>query len=241
MPTPDPRPDGRRPDQLRPLTFELDAQPHAAGSAIVSLGQTRVLCAVTVEERVPQWMRDSGRGWITAEYNMLPASTNTRSDRQRVLAAGRTHEIQRLIGRSLRAAVDLDALGERAFTIDCDVLHADGGTRTAAINGAWVALHRALANLYEHPPLRSPVAAVSVGLLNGRPLVDLCYEEDSAAEVDFNLVATGAGQLIEVQGTAERAPFTPDQLTQMLTLAQPALHQILTSQQSAATSPNPAD
>ena len=232
-----PRADGRRPDQLRPLAFELDAQRHAAGSVIVSLGDTRVLCAVTVEERVPLWMRGTERGWITAEYNMLPASTNTRTDRRRALESGRTHEIQRLIGRSLRAVVDLDALGERAFTIDCDVLQADGGTRTAAINGAWVALRRALDQLYDESPLRSGVAAVSVGLLDGEPLVDLCYEEDSAAEVDLNLVATEAGALIEVQGTAERAPFSATQLNEMLELSQPALQEIFNAQQDAIQAP----
>ena len=232
-----PRADGRRPDQLRPLAFELDVQRHAAGSVIVSLGDTRVLCAVTVEERVPLWMRGTERGWITAEYNMLPASTNTRTDRRRALESGRTHEIQRLIGRSLRAVVDLDALGERAFTIDCDVLQADGGTRTAAINGAWVALRRALDQLYDESPLRSGVAAVSVGLLDGEPLVDLCYEEDSAAEVDLNLVATEAGALIEVQGTAERAPFSAAQLNEMLELSQPALQEIFNAQQDAIQAP----
>lgn len=232
-----PRADGRRPDQLRPLAFELDAQRHAAGSVIVSLGDTRVLCAVTVEERVPLWMRGTERGWITAEYNMLPASTNTRTDRRRALESGRTHEIQRLIGRSLRAVVDLDALGERAFTIDCDVLQADGGTRTAAINGAWVALRRALDQLYDESPLRSGVAAVSVGLLDGEPLVDLCYEEDSTAEVDLNLVATEAGALIEVQGTAERAPFSATQLNEMLELSQPALQEIFNAQQDAIQAP----
>lgn len=232
-----PRADRRRPDQLRPLAFELDAQRHAAGSVIVSLGDTRVLCAVTVEERVPLWMRGTERGWITAEYNMLPASTNTRTDRRRALESGRTHEIQRLIGRSLRAVVDLDALGERAFTIDCDVLQADGGTRTAAINGAWVALRRALDQLYDESPLRSGVAAVSVGLLDGEPLVDLCYEEDSAAEVDLNLVATEAGALIEVQGTAERAPFSATQLNEMLELSQPALQEIFNAQQDAVQAP----
>ena len=232
-----PRADGRRPDQLRPLAFELDAQRHAAGSVIVSLGDTRVLCAVTVEERVPLWMRGTERGWITAEYNMLPASTNTRTDRRRALESGRTHEIQRLIGRSLRAVVDLDALGERAFTIDCDVLQADGGTRTAAINGAWVALRRALDQLYDESPLRSGVAAVSVGLLDGEPLVDLCYEEDSTAEVDLNLVATEAGALIEVQGTAERAPFSATQLNEMIELSQPALQEIFNAQQDAIEAP----
>jgi len=230
--------DGRRADQLRPLSFELDVQRHAAGSAIAALGETRVLCAVTAAERVPPFLRGGGSGWITAEYNMLPAATNTRSDRQRVLAAGRTHEIQRLIGRSLRAAADLEAFGERAFTIDCDVLQADGGTRTAAINGAWVALQRALAKLgragvYERAPQLSPLAAVSIGLLDGQALVDLCYEEDAAADVDLNLVATGGGAFVEIQGTAERKPFTSAQLEQMLNAGRSALEQIFTLQQEA--------
>ena len=231
------RGDGRRADQLRPLSFELDVQRHAAGSAIASLGQTRVLCAVTLGERVPPFLRGSGSGWITAEYNMLPAATNTRSDRQRVLASGRTHEIQRLIGRSLRAAADLEALGERVFTIDCDVLQADGGTRTAAINGAWVALQRALVKLgregvYERAPQLAALAAVSVGLLDGEALVDLCYEEDAAADVDLNLVASG-GAFVEIQGTAERKPFTAAQLEQMLSAGRSALEQIFALQQEA--------
>ncbi len=232
--------DGRTPDQLRPLSFELDVQRHAAGSVIVSLGHTRVLCAVTIADRVPPFLRGTGSGWVTAEYNMLPASTNTRTDRQRALSSGRTHEIQRLIGRSLRAVTDLDALGERAFTIDCDVLQADGGTRTAAINGAWVALHRALSELqrqghYRDLPLKAAVGAVSVGLLAGEALVDLCYEEDSAADVDLNLVATDAGAYVEIQGTAEREPFTSEQLDQMLTAGRAALDQIFVAQQAAIT------
>ena len=215
-------------------------QRHAAGSVIVSLGHTRVLCAVTIADRVPPFLRGTGSGWVTAEYNMLPASTNTRTDRQRALSSGRTHEIQRLIGRSLRAVTDLDALGERAFTIDCDVLQADGGTRTAAINGAWVALHRALSELrrqghYRELPLQAAVGAVSVGLLQGEALVDLCYEEDSAADVDLNLVATDAGAYVEIQGTAEREPFSPEQLDQMLAAGRAALDQIFAAQQVAIT------
>lgn len=233
------RSDGRRADEPRPLSFEVDVQRHAVGSAVAALGGTRVLCAVTVEARVPPFLRGSGSGWITAEYNMLPASTNTRIDRQRALNSGRTHEIQRLIGRSLRAAVDLAALGERAFVIDCDVLQADGGTRTAAINGAWVALHRALSALcadghYERLPLRSAVSAISVGLLNGEALVDLCYEEDAAADVDLNLVAADAGAFIEIQGTAEGSPFTSAQLDQMLALARRPLADIQSVQRAAA-------
>ncbi len=225
--------DGRQPNQLRLLSFEPDVQKHAAGSCIVSLGDTRVLCAVTVEERVPRWMRGTGRGWLTAEYNMLPAATNTRSDRERVLAAGRTKEIQRLIGRSLRAAVDLNALGERTFNIDCDVLDADGGTRTAAITGAFVAVSQAIERLeYEQSPIIAAVAAVSIGIADGQILTDLNYAEDSTADVDCNIVGLDNGGLVEVQGTAEGQSFTPDQLSQMVTAANQALKEMFKAQQS---------
>ncbi len=225
--------DGRRADELRPLSFELDVQKHAHGSCIVSLGDTRVLCAVTVEEKVPRWMRGTGRGWLTAEYNMLPAATNTRSNRERVLSAGRTKEIQRLIGRSLRAAVNLDALGERTFNVDCDVLDADGGTRTAAITGAFVAVHKAIDRLvYDRSPIASAVAAVSIGLIDDQVLVDLNYAEDSTADVDCNIVGLANGGLVEVQGTAEGQSFTPEQLTQMVEAAQSALHDMFAAQRS---------
>ncbi len=228
------RTDGREPNELRPLSFQLDVQRHADGSCIVSLGETQVLCAVTVEERVPRWMRGTGRGWLTAEYNMLPASTNTRSGRERVLGAGRTKEIQRLIGRSLRAAVDLDALGERTFNIDCDVLNADGGTRTAAVTGAFVAVSQAIGGLaYERSPIRAAVAAVSVGIREGQVLVDLNYEEDSGADVDCNIVALADGGLVEVQGTAEGESFTPEQLGEMVAAAQSALEEMFAAQRSA--------
>ncbi len=226
--------DGRQPNELRPLSFELDVQKHADGSCVVSLGDTRVLCAVTVEEEVPRWMRGSGRGWLTAEYNMLPAATNTRSNRERVLSAGRTKEIQRLIGRSLRAAVDLDALGERTFNIDCDVLDADGGTRTAAITGAFVAVRQAIQKLaYEQTPIRSAVAAVSIGIIDGAILVDLDYAEDSSADVDCNIVGLASGGLVEVQGTAEGESFTPEQLNRMFAAAQTALDEMFAAQSNA--------
>ena len=229
--------DGRQPNDLRPLSFELDAQKHADGSCIVALGDTRVLCAVTVEEQVPRWMRGQGRGWLTAEYNMLPASTNTRSDRERVLSAGRTKEIQRLIGRSLRAAVDLDALGERTFNVDCDVLDADGGTRTAAITGAFVAVQQAIDKLaYDQSPIQSAVAAVSIGIIDGQVLVDLNYAEDSTADVDCNIVGLSDSGLVEVQGTAEGRSFTPEQLNKMVAAAQVALEKMFAAQ-AAALSP----
>ena len=226
--------DGRQPNELRPLNFELDVQTHADGSCIVALGDTRVLCAVTVEERVPRWMRGSGRGWLTAEYNMLPAATNTRSNRERVLNAGRTKEIQRLIGRSLRAAVNLDALGERTFNIDCDVLDADGGTRTAAITGAFVAASQAIQRLeYDESPIIAAVAAVSIGIKDGQVFTDLNYAEDSTADVDCNIVGLANGGLVEVQGTAEGQSFTRDQLNQMVSAANLALEEMFKAQQTA--------
>ncbi len=226
--------DGRQPNELRPLLFELDVQKHADGSCIVALGDTRVLCAVTVEERVPRWMRGSERGWLTAEYNMLPAATNTRSNRERVLNAGRTKEIQRLIGRSLRAAVNLDALGERTFNIDCDVLDADGGTRTAAITGAFVAASLAIQRLeYDESPIIAAVAAVSIGIKDGQVLTDLNYAEDSTADVDCNIVGLADGGLVEVQGTAEGQSFTQDQLNQMVSAANLALEEMFKAQQTA--------
>ena len=226
--------DGRQPNELRPLSFELDVQKHADGSCIVALGDTRVLCAVTVEAQVPRWMRGSGRGWLTAEYNMLPAATNTRSNRERVLSAGRTKEIQRLIGRSLRAAVDLDALGERTFNIDCDVLDADGGTRTAAITGAFVAVQQAIAQLaYDRSPVVSAVAAISIGIIDGEVLVDLNYAEDSTADVDCNIVGLATGGLVEVQGTAEGQSFSPEQLIDMVAAARTTLEEMFAAQQAA--------
>jgi len=226
--------DGRQPNELRSLSFELDVQKHADGSCIVSLGDTRVLCAVTVEEQAPRWMRGSGRGWLTAEYNMLPAATNTRSNRERVLSAGRTKEIQRLIGRSLRAAINLDALGERTFNIDCDVLDADGGTRTAAITGAFVAVKQAINKLaYDTSPINAAVAAVSIGIIDNQVHTDLNYAEDSTADVDCNIVGLSSGGLVEVQGTAEGQSFTLEQLEEMVEVAQTALETMFAAQQAA--------
>jgi ribonuclease PH len=222
-----PRPDGRANDQLRPITITRNWQAYAEGSALVEFGDTKVLCAASVQQGVPRWRKGSGLGWVTAEYSMLPRATLTRSDRESVRGkiGGRTHEISRLIGRSLRAAIDLAALGENSIAIDCDVLQADGGTRTAAITGAYVALADAVSWLRERnalanpEPLRNSVAAVSVGIIDGEPRLDLMYEEDVRAETDMNVVMTGAGGFVEVQGTAEGSPFRRDELDAMLDLA----------------------
>jgi ribonuclease PH len=220
------RPDGRRPDQLREVTITRGWLDHAEGSVLVEFGSTRVLCAASVLEDVPRWRRGSGLGWITAEYAMLPRATNTRNDRESVKGrvGGRTHEISRLVGRSLRACIDLKALGENSVMIDCDVLQADGGTRTAAITGGYVALADALGWLVSRKrckgnPLVGSVAAVSVGIIDGEPRLDLCYAEDVAAETDMNVVCTGGGDFVEVQGTAEREPFDRKLLDQLLDLA----------------------
>ncbi len=208
---------GRAPDQLRPVTIEVGAQRHPAGSALVRLGETHVLCAASVEEGAPRF-RDR-KGWVTGEYAMLPGSTNTRSRRERTGPGGRSKEIERLIGRSLRAVVDLDALPDITVTVDCDVLEADGGTRTAAITGGWVALAAALEELGHGSALTGQIAAVSVGVIDGEPRLDLPYEDDVRAEVDMNVVATSDGRLVEVQGTAEGAPFDRGALDQLLDLA----------------------
>ena len=220
------RPDGRPADELRPTTITLGAQTFAEGSVLIESGQTRVLCAVSVEEGVPQFMRGAGRGWVTAEYGMLPRSTVTRNPRESKSGRprGRSQEIERLIGRSLRAVVDLEKLGEITLTVDCDVLQADGGTRTTAITGAYVALYQALDTLKKRNkirsiPLSAAVAATSVGLIDGQVILDLCYEEDFRADADFNLVLTDAGELVEVQGTGERGPFSRDALDQVLETA----------------------
>ncbi|MGC3859979.1 ribonuclease PH [Micromonospora chersina] len=222
------RPDGRRPDQLRPVTLTRGWSTHPEGSVLVEFGATRVLCTASVTEGVPRWRKGSGLGWVTAEYAMLPRATNTRSDRESVKGrvGGRTHEISRLIGRSLRACVDLKALGENSVVLDCDVLQADGGTRTAAITGAYVALHDAVTWLSERKALAGKVekvmhrsvAAVSVGIIAGEPRLDLCYEEDVAAEVDMNVVCTGTGDFVEVQGTGEAGVFAREQLDALLDL-----------------------
>ena len=220
------RPDGRRPDQLRDVTITRNWLEHAEGSVLVEFGGTRVLCAASVNEEVPRWRRGSGLGWVTAEYAMLPRSTNTRNDRGSVKGrlGGRTHEISRLIGRSLRACVDLKALGENTIIIDCDVLQADGGTRTAAITGGYVALADAVSWLTSRKrtkgdPLTTSVAAISVGILDGQARLDLSYAEDVIAETDMNVVCTGDGRFVEVQGTAEREPFDRELLDELLSLA----------------------
>ncbi len=230
---------GRKAGDLRPIRVTEGVQKHAEGSVLFEMGETKVVCAASLEERVPPFLRGTGRGWVTAEYSMLPRSTNTRVAREGRTGKvqGRTYEIQRLIGRALRAAVDFELLGERTITIDCDVLQADGGTRTASINGAWIALRQACARLVSDGaisgnPVREPVAAVSVGVVGGRVLVDLDYAEDSSAEVDMNVVMTGAGALIEVQGTAEGAPFTRSQLDTMLLAAMGAGRKIVRIQNS---------
>lgn len=230
--------DGRLPDQLRPISIEIGAAPYAEGSALIAYGKTRVLCTATVEDGVPAWMRGQQSGWVTAEYAMLPRATLQRTRRERNGPSGRTQEIQRLIGRSLRAAIDLDALGERTITIDCDVLQADGGTRTAAISGGYVALALAVEHLVrsgtlEVRPALTTVAAVSVGILQGTLLLDLCYEEDSQADLDCNVVMNSAGAYIEVQATAERSAVTRDQLNALLDLAGQGIQQILDAQAAA--------
>jgi len=217
------RPDGRAGGELRAVAYELGYQEWADGSVLFSMGKTRVLCAATLAEETPRWLRGTGRGWVTGEYSMLPASTMERSSREvnKGRPGGRTQEIQRLIGRALRSVTDLDRLGERMVTVDCDVLQADAGTRTASITGGYIALVLALRKLGEDAGslLHDSVAAVSVGLVEGEPRLDLCYEEDAGAEVDFNVVMTGAGALVEVQGTAEGSPFSRAQLDGLLDLA----------------------
>jgi ribonuclease PH len=232
------RSDARAHNQMRPLTLTPDYVATAEGSVLITLGHTRVLCNATVDTSVPGWMRNSGRGWVTAEYGMLPRATLTRSPREaeRGKIGGRTHEIQRLIGRSLRSVVDLSALGERTIILDCDVIQADGGTRTAAITGACAALELALnrlvaAGVLKTSPLRQRVAATSVGIVDGAILLDLAYEEDSRAEVDMNIVMTADGGLVETQATAERTPYTREQLNHMLDLGAAGIQQLFAAQQ----------
>ena len=232
------RADGRAWDELRPVRIIPEFQSFAEGSALIELGQTRVLCSVSVEERVPSFLRGGGGGWITAEYAMLPRSTTTRTPRESGRVGGRSQEIQRIIGRSLRAVADLNALGERTFIIDCDVLQADGGTRTAAITGSYVALHQAfhtLANMgvLSSIPLKSAVAATSVGIVHGYQLLDLCYDEDCNAAVDFNVVMTSKGEFVEIQGTAEAKPFTKETIDSLLSLAEKGIKQLFQIQQAA--------
>jgi len=232
------RPGGRQADELRPLDLVRGAARSAEGSCLIATGGTRVLCAATVQEGVPEWRRGSGKGWVTAEYAMLPRATHTRTPRERGKVGGRTQEIQRLIGRALRAAVDLERLGERTIIIDCDVLDADGGTRTAAITGAAVALHDACTwvvdrGLATEHAMRELVAAVSVGIVDGEPRLDLEYSEDAAAGVDMNLVALESGSLVEVQGTAEHGSFTRAELDRLLDLGNTGLARLFAAQRRA--------
>jgi ribonuclease PH len=235
------RHDNRQPDELRPLRIARHFTQAVPGSVLIQAGRTTVLCTASVADKVPAWMAGKGRGWLTAEYSMLPGSTTPRMERDRgVKIDGRTTEIQRLVGRSLRAVVDLAALGERTITLDCDVLEADGGTRTLSITGAWIALVDALHAAFPAPganvaclPLTDSVTAVSVGILDGRPLLDLDYSEDSAASVDMNVVMTGAGRFVEVQGTGEEATFTEDELSAMLQLARGGVRRLIAAQREA--------
>jgi ribonuclease PH len=223
------RPDGRLPDELRPIAFERDYTEMTPGSVLVSFGRTRVLCTASIEDDVPRWMRGKGTGWVTAEYSMLPGSSPERVQRK---VSGRSQEIQRLIGRSLRSICDMAVLGERLITVDCDVLQADGGTRTASITGGFLALHDACARLVHEgklrkSPLTEPCAAVSVGVVDGTPVLDLPYVEDSRAEVDMNVVMTGTGRFVEVQGTAEGAAFSRSELDAMLALAEKGIGELV--------------
>jgi len=234
------RTQGRAADALRAVKITRGYTRHAEGSVLVEFGETRVLCTASVEDKVPPHTRGSGEGWVTAEYGMLPRATHTRSDREaaRGKQSGRTHEIQRLIGRALRAVFDLRALGERTISLDCDVIQADGGTRTAAITGAWVAAHDAVSWLLAQgkltaSPIRDAVAAVSVGIVGGTPLLDLEYTEDSACGTDMNVVMTGAGGYVEVQGTAEGAPFSHAEMAQLLALADKGIRELVAAQRAA--------
>ena len=234
------RPSGRAPDALRPVRITRGFTRHAEGSVLIEFGDTRVLCTASVEDKVPPFLRGAGRGWLTAEYGMLPRSTHTRTDREaaRGKQSGRTQEIQRLIGRSLRAVFDLERLGERTITLDCDVLQADGGTRKAAITGAFVAAHDAISGLLaagalERTPVRDFVAAVSVGLYEGSAVLDLDYAEDSACDTDLNVVMTGAGGFVEVQGTAEGDPFTREQMDRLVDLAAGGIRRLVEAQKAA--------
>lgn len=236
------RPDGREPDQLRPVALTLDYTDYAEGSVLVTMGGTRVLCNASVEDKVPPWLAGKGRGWLTGEYSLLPRSTHTRTPRE-AMPSGRTQEIRRLIGRSLRVCVDLARLGERTLTLDCDVLQADGGTRTAAVTGGNVAAALALRKLIAAelvPPevLVTSVAAVSVGIVGGAPMLDLCYAEDSRADVDCNVVMTAQGRFVEVQSTAEREPFDRAALDTLLALAGRGIRELLAAQQLALRQAN---
>jgi ribonuclease PH len=232
------RQDKRALDQIRSTKITPNISPHAEGSALIEVGGTKVICTASVEDRVPLFLRNKGTGWVTGEYAMLPRATNTRTQRETQRPSGRTQEIQRLIGRSLRAVVDTKLLGERQIILDCDVIQADGGTRCASITGAYVALALACRKLLKNSiiktsPILSEVAAVSVGIIEGTPILDLAYVEDSAAEVDMNIVCTGAGKFIEIQGTAEREPFTREQMNEMLAMAEKGIGEIFQIQRNA--------
>ena len=234
------RVDGRRWDEARPTKITVGYQRFAEGSALIEVGNTKVICAASLEERVPPFLRGQGKGWVTAEYSMLPRSTTTRTSRDRDTGRinGRSQEIQRLIGRALRAVTDLEGMGERTVHVDCDVLQADGGTRTAAITGGYVALRQALEMLVDHRvlpgiPIRDAVAAISVGLVDGQLMLDLCYEEDFRAQVDFNLVLTEGGQMVEIQGATEAEPFSRDRVVEVLDLASQGMRQLFDAQHEA--------
>ena len=234
------RSDGRKSDELRPITIETNVMKYAEGSAIIKVGNTHVICSATVEDSVPPFLKDSSSGWVTSEYSMLPRSTQTRNkrDSSKGRVNARAKEIQRLIGRSLRSIVNLEAIPEKSIILDCDVLQADGGTRTASITGAFVALYQAInvmmeKSMIEINPLNDNVAAVSVGIVNGEPFLDLCYEEDFKADVDMNVVMTGSGDLVEVQGTAEGSPFSIDKLNELIMLAQKGIKQLIQIQQAS--------
>ena len=232
------RQDGRLPDQLRPVSITRDYLRHPEGSVLVEFGDTKVICTASVEDKVPPFLKGKGQGWVTAEYGMLPRSTNTRTNRERSGPGGRSQEIQRLVGRSLRAVVEMSKLGERTVWVDCDVIQADGGTRTAAITGAFVAVADAIAKLGKSTaaggaPIRDCVAAISVGMVGGRPILDLNYAEDSTAAVDMNVVMTGAGAFVEVQGTAEQTPFSKERLDELLALAGAGIGRLIGLQRRA--------
>ena len=239
------RPSGRKTDKMRAVSFDRNVSKHAEGSCLVKFGDTHVLCTASLEERVPPWLRNGGKGWVTAEYGMLPRSTGDRMRREATAGkqGGRTLEIQRLIGRSLRAVVDLEALGERQITVDCDVIQADGGTRTAAITGAWIALNDCLKWMEERSMvklervLQDHVAAVSCGIFAAQPVIDLDYLEDSAAETDANFVMTGSGGIVEIQGTAEGAPFSQEQLLELMDLARAGIADLVALQKVAVAGP----
>jgi ribonuclease PH len=238
MSPPMPRRDGRRPDQLRPVSITRDYLRHPEGSVLVEFGDTKVVCTASVEDKVPPFLKGKGQGWVTAEYGMLPRSTDTRTSRERTGPSGRSQEIQRLVGRSLRAVVQMAKMGERTIWVDCDVIQADGGTRTAAITGSLIAVADALGTMGKPgvlaaPVLRDCVAAISVGIVGGQPLLDLNYAEDSTAEVDMNVVMTGAGAFVEVQGTAEQTPFAKERLDEMLALAADGISRLIALQRRA--------